>query len=115
MLRVVDEPVPDVQYRLPTQYVAQVAYIDRGWGVIAEVKHGLQRLVRSAGIERRFSRLQLRGGARYVDRIVLPSAGVSIRVGRVWLDTGAAMTTANIERQRNTIIASSIRFDLFGR
>lgn len=106
-------PLPDFTYSLPTQYRMQAAYLSGGWGAIAELEHGLlRRVVTSAGVERRFNRLQLRGGARFLDRIVLPSAGVSLRLGGAWLDVGAALTTANIERQRNVIIASSIRFAL---
>lgn len=110
----VHEPMADIDYRLPTQYRGQAAYIAGQWAAIAEFSRGLQRNAASMGLERRFKGLQVRGGGRYVDRIVLPSAGVSLRAGRTWFDIGAAMTTANIERQRNVIIASSVRLD-FGR
>lgn len=109
--RTLQESAPDIRYSLPHQYRVQSAYLAARWGVIGEIEHGLQRTVVSAGIERRYGALQVRGGGRHLDRVVLPSAGVSVRAGRAWLDVGAALTTANIERQRNVIIASSLRFE----
>ena len=49
-----------------------------------------------------------------VQGVVLPSAGVSVRAGRVWIDFGASVTMANIEQQRNIIAATSLRFGVGG-
>jgi hypothetical protein len=106
--------VADVRVELPVELRLQGAYLDASWGAIAELEHGAQGKTASAGLERRWSAIELRGGARFVNRVVLPSAGVSLRAGRTWVDIGAAMTTANIERNRNITLATSLRFVLGG-
>jgi hypothetical protein len=113
LLKTIDEGAPDVRVTLPVELRLQGAYRDAGWGAIAELERGFQGMTASAAIQRRFSSIELRGGARFADRIVLPAVGVSLRAGRAWFDIGAAVTTANIERERHVVLASSIRF-VFG-
>jgi hypothetical protein len=103
---------PDVRVTVPVELRLQGAYRDGSWSAIAELENGFQGTTASAGLERRFSFVELRGGGRFVDRTVLPGAGVSLRAGRVWFDLGAAITTANVERERNLIVASSVRIGL---
>lgn len=102
----------DARVTLPVEFRLQGAYQGTAWGSIAEWERGVQGNSASAGLERRFQRIELRGGARFLNRIVLPSAGVSLRAGRMWFDVGAALSTANIERDRNVVLATSIRFAL---
>lgn len=105
---------PDIRVELPVELRLQGAYRGATWGAIAELEDGAQGKTASAGLERRWSAFELRGGGRFVNRVVLPSGGVSLRAGRTWVDIGAAMSTANIERQRNIILATSLRFTFGG-
>jgi hypothetical protein len=112
LARVVSASAPDVRVTVPVELRLQGAYRDGAWSAIAELENGFQGTTASAGVERRFSSVELRGGGRFVNGEALPGAGVSLRAGRVWFDVGAAVTTANIERQRNVIVASSVRIVL---
>jgi hypothetical protein len=114
MARVAEAGAADIRVELPVELRLQGAYRDAAWGAIAELERGVQGTTASAGLERRWSAVELRGGGRFVNRLVLPSAGVSLRAGRTWFDIGAAMSTANIERERNIILASSLRFTFGG-
>jgi hypothetical protein len=109
-----DEGAAAIRVALPVELRLQGAYRDAGWGAIAELEQGVQGTSASAGLERRLQAIELRAGARFLNRIVLPSAGVSLRAGRIWFDIGAAMSTANIERERNVVLATSLRFSLGG-
>ena len=109
-----NEGIADVRETLPVSTRVQGAYVLDQWGVVAEVQHGFQGTTGGAGLQRQFSAVELRGGARLVNRIVLPAAGVSLKAGAAWFDIGAAVSTANIERQRNVVLATSIRF-VFGQ
>src|SRR5207253_7420482 len=105
-----DAGLADLRVELPLELRVQGAYLDGAWGAIAELEEGAPGKSASAGLERRWSAIQLRGGARLVNRVILPSAGVSIRAGGMWVDIGAAMSIANIERNRNISLATSLRF-----
>jgi hypothetical protein len=107
-------PDADRRVTLPVQLRLQGAYRDSAWGAIAELERGLQGTAASAGLERRFSWLELRAGGRLVHRVVLPGAGFSLRAGHTWFDVGSMVTTANIERKRNVILATSLRFAFGG-
>jgi hypothetical protein len=109
---VLTEEAADVRQRLPVATRVQGAYVGDRWKGLAEVQQGFQGTTAAAALQRQFSAVELRGGARLVDRVVLPAAGVSVRAGRAWFDLGAAISTANIERERNVIVASSVRFVL---
>src|SRR6187402_1002231 len=104
----------DVRVTVPVELRLQGAYRDQSWGAVVELEDGFQGATGSAGLERRFASLELRGGARLVHEVVLPSAGVSLRAGPVWIDIGAAVTMANLEQQRNIIAATSLRFGFGG-
>jgi len=107
-------PAGDVRVEVPVELRLQGAYRDAGWGAVAELENGFQGTTASAGLERRFSSVELRGGTRLVHGVVLPSAGISVRAGRVWVDVGASVTMANIEQERNIIAATSLRFGVGG-
>jgi len=104
----------DVRATMPVEIRLQGAYRDASWGAVAELEDGFLGTTGSMGLERRFPSVEVRGGARLVHDDVLPSAGISVRAGRVWIDFGASVTTANIEQQRNIIAATSLRFGLGG-
>jgi hypothetical protein len=106
------EEAADVRQHLPVATRVQGAYVGDAWKGLVEVQRGFQGTTAAAALQRQFSAIELRGGARLVDRVVLPAAGVSVRAGRAWLDFGAAISTANIERERNVVVATSIRFVL---
>jgi hypothetical protein len=80
------------------------------WGAVVELQDGSRARQRRA--ERRAARRSPRR-ARVHER-VLPSAGISLRAGPVWIDIGAAVTMANLEQQRNIIAATSLRFGFGG-
>jgi hypothetical protein len=109
---ILSEPADDQRATLPVQLRLQGAYRDSAWGAIAELGRDFQGTTASAGLERRFSWLELRAGARLANRVVQPGAGFSLRAGHTWFDVGSMVTTANIERKRNVILATSLRIAL---
>jgi hypothetical protein len=103
-------PLPRVE--LPTEYIASGAYHLNNWSFIAEAANGFQGSSFHGGVERRFGRVELRGGGRYgLDRWH-PTGGVGFNLSqRVSLDVAAFGTTTNIERQMRPGIAVSFRFN----
>jgi hypothetical protein len=103
-------PLPRVE--LPTEYVGSGAYHLSSWSFAAEAANGFQGSSFHGGVERRFGRVELRGGGRYgLDRWH-PTGGVGFNLSqRVSLDVAAFGTTTNIERQMRPGIAVSFRFN----
>jgi len=104
--------VADARVTLPVDYRANVAYYGDLWSAAAEAGHGFGGASFHAGLERRFGRIELRGGGRYSFSRWNPTAGVGFDLSqRVALDVAAYGTNANIERRRQTAIAASIRIN----
>ena len=82
------------------------------WSFVAEAANGFQGSSFHGGVERRFGRVELRGGGRYgLDRWH-PTGGVGFNLSqRVSLDVAAFGTTTNIERQMRPGLAVSFRFN----
>jgi len=102
----------DTRVELPVDYRGNVAYRADQWSAAAEAGHGFGGASFHAGLERRFGRIELRGGARYTFSKWNPTGGVGFDLSpRVSLDIAAFGTNTNIERTRQTAIATSIRFN----
>jgi hypothetical protein len=100
----------NTRVELPVDYRANVAYYADRWSAAAEVGHGFGGGSFHAGLERRYGRMELRGGARYSFSRLNPTAGVGFDLSRrVSMDVAAYGTSANIERTRHTAVAVSIR------
>jgi hypothetical protein len=99
---------------LPVDYRGNVAYYSDTWSAAGEVGHGYGGGSLHAGLERRFGRMELRGGARYSFSKWNPTAGVGFDLSRrIGVDVAAYGTSANVERTRHTAIAVSLRFNHF--
>lgn len=97
---------------LPTQYIGSGAYHLSNWSFVAEVANGFQGSSYHAGVERRFGRVELRGGGRYGLERWHPTGGIGLNLSqRVSLDVAAFGTTTNIERQMRPGLAVSFRFN----
>jgi len=104
----------DVRVELPVDYRGNVAYYADAWSAAVEVGHGYGGESFHAGLERRVGRMEVRGGARYTFSKWNPTAGVGFDLSRRFsVDIAAFGTNANIERERHTAIAVSLRFNHF--
>jgi hypothetical protein len=104
--------IADTRVTVPVDYRANVAYYGDVWSAAGEAGHGFGGASFHAGLERRFGRMELRGGGRYSFSMWNPTAGVGFDLSRrVSMDVAAYGTNANIERTRQTAIAVSIRFN----
>lgn len=102
----------DTRVELPVDYRANIAYHADKWLAAAEVGHGFGGASFHGGYERRFGRVELRGGARYTVEKWNPSAGVGFNLSpRVAFDVAVFGTHTNIERKRQTAFAASMRFN----
>jgi hypothetical protein len=102
----------NTRVELPVDYRGNVAYYADRWSAAAEVGHGFGGGSFHAGLERRYGRMELRGGARYSYSKWNPTAGVGFDLSRrVSMDVAAYGTSANIERTRHTAVAVSLRFN----
>lgn len=103
-------PLPRVE--LPTEYIGSGAYHLSNWSIVAEAANGFQGSSFHAGVERRFGRVELRGGGRYGLERWHPTGGIGLNLSqRVSLDVAAFGTTTNIERQMRPALAVSLRFN----
>ena len=107
-------PAPDARVELPVDYRGSVSYDAGAWSAIAQVGHGFGGGSFHGGYERRFGRLEARGGARYTFSQWNPTGGIGVDLSRkVSFDVALFGTTTNIERKRQVAIASSIRINHF--
>jgi len=108
----VNVPLGTTRIELPVDYRGNVAFRNDEWGAAAEVGHGLSGTTVHAGLERRFTTIELRGGARYNLETWNPTGGVGFNLSpRVAIDVAAFGTSANIERKRKLGIATSLRIN----
>jgi hypothetical protein len=104
--------VGDRRVELPVDYRANLGYYADLWSAAAEVGHGFGGASLHAGLERRFDRLEVRGGAMYSTTKWDPTVGIGYDVSRhVSLDLAAFGSHANIERKRQMAVAASVRFN----
>jgi hypothetical protein len=102
----------DIRVELPIDYRGNVAYYSDAWSAAVEVGHGYGGSSFHAGLEKRVGRMEVRGGARYTFSKWNPTAGVGFDLSRrLSVDLAAFGTNANIERERHTAIAVSLRFN----
>jgi hypothetical protein len=104
----------DTRVELPIDYRGNVAYYSDAWSAAVEVGHGYGGSSFHAGLEKRVGRMEVRGGARYTFSKWNPTAGVGFDLSRRFsVDIAAFGTNANVERERHTSIAVSLRFNHF--
>lgn len=104
--------IGDRRIELPVDYRGSVAFNADAWSAVSEVGHGFLGTSFHGGLERRFDRIELRGGARYINEKWNPTGGVGFNLSpRVSIDVAAFGTTANVERKRQLAIAASLRLN----
>lgn len=97
---------------LPVDYRGAIRYDGGDWSATMGVRHGLGGLGFHAGIERRLSRLAVRGGGHYQFEAWNPSGGVGFVLSpRVSADVAVFGTSANVERKRQMGIGASLRIN----
>ena len=104
--------VADTRVELPVDYRGNVTYQADQWSAAVEAGHGFGGASFHSGLERRFNRVEVRGGARYTFSKWNPTVGLGFDLSpRVSLDVAAFGTNTNIERKRQMAIAASIRLN----
>ena len=104
-------PVADARVELPVEVRGNVAYHAESWTAIAEFGDGFNGTSLRGGFEQRFDRIELRGGARYLQERWEPTGGVGFNLSdHFGIDVAAFGTSANLERKRHLAIAFSLRF-----
>jgi hypothetical protein len=104
-------PIADQRVELPVDVRGNAAYNAPAWTVITEFGHGYNGTSFRAGLERRFTTIQLRGGTRYLRDRWEPTGGVGLNLSQAFgIDFAAFGTSANLERKRHVALAVSLRF-----
>jgi hypothetical protein len=104
--------VSDTRVELPVDYRGSVAYYTDRWSVRAEGGQGFGGGSFHGGLEQRFNRFALRGGARYTLKQWNPTGGIGFDFSRrVSLDVAAFGTSANIELKHQVALTASIRLN----
>ena len=100
-----------VRVQLPVDYRVSGAFrTDQRLGAL-EVGRGFQGALVRAGLEERLGFFDLRGGVSYSRQRWQPTAGIGFNfTPRAALDVALFGTSANVERERKTAIAASLRF-----
>lgn len=102
----------DTRVELPVDYRGNVGYHTDRWSAVAEVGHGFGGGSFHGGLERRFNRIELRGGGRYTFEKWNPTGGIGFNLSpKISVDVAAFGTHTNIERKRQLAIAASLRFN----
>jgi hypothetical protein len=102
--------VTDIRVELPVDYRGYLAYSTDAWGGTAEWSNGFQGTTFRAGLEKKFRRIELRGGGRFVRDRREPSRGVGLNLSdRFGIDVAGFGTSANVQRERKLAIAISLR------
>jgi hypothetical protein len=103
---------PDARVELPLDYRGNVTYDAGTWSATSEAGHGFGGGSFHGGYERRFGRLEARGGARYAFGMWNPTGGIGVDLSRkVSVDVAAFGTTTNVEQKRQLALAASIRIN----
>ncbi len=107
-------PVLDTKTKveLPVDYITSVAFEPANWSASAEFAHGFRGNNFRAGLERRFGRIELRGGARFSRDRWHPTGGAGLNFTRRFsVDVAAFDTTTNAEQERKASFAVSLRLN----
>ena len=105
-------PAADMRVTVPVDVRGNASYVTDRWSAAVGVGHGFGGGFFHGGYERRFNRLEARGGGRYTFGIWNPSGGVGYDfTPRVSIDVALFGTSTNIERTRKAALAVSIRFN----
>jgi hypothetical protein len=105
-------PFSKLKVELPVDYTANGAYHWEKYSAVAEVARGFQGTRFHGGMERRFGRVELRGGGGYSLERWHPTGGVGLNLSeRVSIDVAAFGSTTNIERELRPAIAVSFRIN----
>jgi len=101
-----------IQVKLPVQYGGGVAFNADKWTADVELSRGLNRTEFHAGGEYRIGFIEVRGGERYSRNRWFPSGGFGVNLTRGFgIDFAAFRAATNIERQGQTSLAVSLRFN----
>ena len=102
----------DTRIQLPVDVRAQVKYYADGWSTSIGGGRGFGGASFHGGVERRFNRIEVRGGLRYTFGKWNPAGGVGFDLNpRISFDLAAFGTNTNVERKRQMAIAASVRFN----
>ena len=108
-------PQADTRVELPVDVRTYGAYNADTWTSLVEYGHGYNGNTFRAGVEQRFTRVQVRGGVRYLKERVEGTAGVGFNFSDAFgVDVAGFTTSANLERKRRLAIAVSLRFMRLG-
>jgi hypothetical protein len=112
-------PVPDVRSEQPVEYTGNVGFRADHWTAIAQLSKRTSSnpadegrfdgTTFRTGLEYRFAILEPRVGAFYSRERWQPSAGLGLNFGRFGLDAAVYASDLNIQRERRTAIALSLR------
>lgn len=106
-------PAPgDARVELPIRYSVFARHDTANWSTGLDLFYGLNKFEFYGGTEYRWSRLELRAGARRSLQRWNPAAGIGVNfTSRFGLDIAGFGTTTNIEETRKAAISLSLRFD----
>ena len=104
------EPVRGLSNQIERTDPEQRRYVQDAWAARGSLAHGFQGWSIHTSMERRFDRIELRGGARYTGQHWNPTGGVGLNLSRrVSIDLAAYGTTANLQLERRLALATSLR------
>jgi hypothetical protein len=112
-------PLPDARIKQPVEYTGNVGYHADRWTAIGQVAQRTTDDPRDedrfngttfrTGFEYRFGILEPRVGAYYTRERWNPAAGLGLNFGGFGIDAAMFTTDANVQRERHTAFALSLR------
>jgi hypothetical protein len=107
-----DVPVGGVRVELPVDFRIRGGRRGDRLSAIVEYAHGFNGNSFRGGVEQRLVVIDLRAGAYYSRETWQPTAGIGLNLGpRLSLDVAVFGTSANVQRERRTAVAASIRLN----
>jgi hypothetical protein len=104
--------IGDVEVELPVDTRLHGGYYGDRFSALAEYRHGFNGDSIRGGVEYGFGAIDVRGGGYKTRGIWQPTVGVGLNMGpRVSLDVAVFGTSANVQRERRTAIAVSLRLN----
>ncbi|OFV96357.1 MAG: hypothetical protein A3F68_06090 [Acidobacteria bacterium RIFCSPLOWO2_12_FULL_54_10] len=106
-------PAPaEIEKELPVRYSANLARHGNNWSSMMDYSYGFQKSSFHTGGEYRFGPLALRAGTRLTRELWHPTGGIGLNFGgRLGLDVAFFQNSVNLEAQRETSIAFSLRIN----
>lgn len=111
--------ISDVTLKQPVEYTGSVGYHADHWTVMTQAGKRVtdyagdegrySGTVFRAGAEYRFAMFEPRGGVFYVNEIWQPAGGIGVNFGGFGVDGAVYTTSANVQRERRTTFAVSLR------